>query len=121
MGIEIVLPAYELMRTAVRVLLRPKVTTSTPTGQMLLFTDTGRTLSLDVFRTDDAGKRVPVLAGGPKEIRLEPKDAEQAATLFFHTAASFRKGEILDLDIRDTETAEQFPPGGVKLSIGRDM
>jgi hypothetical protein len=88
---------------------------------MLLFTETGRTLSLDVLRTDDAGKRVSVLATGPKEIRLEPKDIEQAATLFFHTAESFRKGEILDLDIRDTETAEQFPPGGVKLSIGRDM
>lgn len=120
-GLEIVLPAYELMRTAVRVVLRPKVTGATATGQMLLFTETGRTLSLDVLRAEPDGRRVSVLAAGPKEIRLEPKDTEQATTLFFHTAESFRKGELLDLDIRDTETAEQFPPGGIKLSIGRDM
>jgi hypothetical protein len=88
---------------------------------MLLFTETGRTLSLDVLRAETHGKRVSVLAASPKEVRLEPKDTEQATTLFFHTAESFRKGEILDLDIRDTETAEQFPPGGVNLSIGRDM
>jgi hypothetical protein len=120
-GVEIVLPAYELIRTAVRVVLRPKVTAATATGQMLLFTETGRTLSLDVLRADAGAKPASVLAAGPKEVRLEPKDTEQATTLFFHTAESFRKGEILDLNIRDTETAEQFPPGGVKLSIGRDM
>ena len=31
---------------------------------------------------------------------------------------SFRS---LELDIRDVETTEQFPPGGIKLTAGRDM
>jgi hypothetical protein len=42
-------------------------------------------------------------------------------TLFFHTALSFQRGELLDLDIRDVTTSEQFPPGGIKLAVGRDM
>jgi hypothetical protein len=42
-------------------------------------------------------------------------------TLFFHTALSFKSGELLELDIRDIETTEQFPPGGIKLTVGRDM
>ena len=121
-GVEVVLPTFELTRTAVKVLLRPESTTATAaSGQILLFTETGRTLALDVLQTDTAGKRTSVLATGPKEVRLEPTDREQAVTLFFHTAASFRKGELLDLDIRDVETTEQFPPGGIKLTVGRDM
>lgn len=115
--IEVVLPAYELMQTAAKVVLRPK--TEATKGQMSLFAETGRTLVLDVRRA--TGDRVSVLAAGSKEVRLEPKDREQSVTLFFHTAASFQKGELLDLDIRDIETAEQFPPGGIKLTVGRDM
>ena len=120
-GLEVVLPAFELARAAVKVLLRARPTATAASGQMLLFTETGRTLALDVLRTDTVGKRKSVLATGPKEVRLEPADSELAVTLFFHTAASFRKGEMLDLDIHDVETTEQFPPGGVKLSVGRDM
>ncbi len=120
-GVEVVLPTYELMRTAVKVILRPKPAAATPSEQMTLFAETGRTLSLDVFRKDTSGRRVSVLAAGPKEVRLEPNDKEQNVTLFFHTAATFQKGELLDLDIRDVETAEQFPPGGIKLTAGRDM
>jgi len=116
-GVEIVLPAYELMRTAVKVILRPKSTATR--GQMSLFAETGRTLALDVLR--GTGDRPSVLAAGPKEVRLEPNDKEQSVTLFFHTAASFQKGELLALDIRDIETAEQIPPGGIKLTVGRDM
>ena len=33
----------------------------------------------------------------------------------------FKKDELLDLDIRDVSTSEQFPPGGIKLTVGRDM
>ena len=120
-GVEVVLPAFELARTAVKVVLRPQVSAAAGSGQISLFTETGRTLALDVLRADAAGKRASVLATGSKEVRLDPKDKEQAATLFFHTAASFRKGELLDLDIRDVETTEQFPPGGIKLTVGRDM
>lgn len=121
MGVEVVLPTFELTRAAVRVLLRPRSPATAASGQMLLFTETGRRLALDVLHTDAAGKRKSVLAAGPKEVRLEPKDSEQPVTLFFHTAASFRTGELLHLDIRDVETTEQFPPGGIKLTVGRDM
>jgi hypothetical protein len=120
-GVEVVLPTFELTRTAVKVVLRPHSSGTAASGQMLLFTETGRTLALDVLRTDTTGKRASILASGPKEVRLDPKDKEQTVTLFFHTAASFQKGELLDLDIRDLETAEQFPPGGIKLTVGRDM
>lgn len=40
-------------------------------------------------------------------------------TLFFHSAARFQKNDLLELDIRDVETLEQFPPGGIKLTVGR--
>ena len=120
-GVEVVLPTFELTRTAVKVLLRPQSTDMSASGQMLLFTETGRTLALDVLQTDTAGERASILAAGPKEVRLDPTDREQAVTLFFHTAASFQKGEMLDLEIRDVETTEQIPPGGIKLTVGRDM
>ena len=120
-GVEVVLPTFELTRAAAKVLLRPRSPATAASGQMLLFTETGRRLALDVLHTDVDGKQKSVLATGPKEVRLEPKDSEQPVTLFFHTAASFRTGELLDLDIRDVETAEQFPPGGIKLTVGRDM
>ena len=120
-GVEVVLPTFELMRTAVKVVIRPQLSATAASGQMPLFTETGRTLALDVQRADATGQRASVLATGPKEVRLEPKDKEQAVTLFFHTAASFQKGELLDLDLRDVETTEQFPPGGIKLTVGRDM
>ena len=120
-GVEVVLPTFELTRAAVKVLLRPRSKPIATSDQMLLFTETERRLALDVLHTDVAGKRKSVLPTGPKEVRLKPTDSERPVTLFFHTAASFRTGEVLDLDIRDLETSEQFPPGGIKLTVGRDM
>ena len=120
-GLEVVLPTYELMQTSARVTLRPVSAAATSTGQMQLFAETGRTLALDVLRIDPSGKMASVLASGAKEVRIEPRDKEKNVTLFFHSAASFQKGELLHLDIRDVETAEQFPPGGIKLTAGRDM
>jgi len=52
---------------------------------------------------------------------MDAAKAEQPVTLFFHSAQSFAKGELLELDIRDLDTGEQFPPGGIKLTVGRDM
>ena len=118
-GVEVVLPTYELTRTAVKVILRP-ATTPTKPGQLQLFTETGRTLALDVRRAGEPPSSV-LATPKAKEVRLEAGDAEKSATLFFHTAKSFEKGELLDLDIRDVDTGEQFPPGGIKLSVGRDM
>lgn len=122
MGVEVVLPTFDLTRSAVKVVLRPQSTVTSGSGQMLLFTtETGRTLTLDVLRAEAGGRQASVLATSRMEVRLAPKDKELAVTLFFHSAASFRKGELLDLDIRDLETTEQFPPGGIKLTVGRDM
>jgi PglZ domain len=120
-GVEVVLPTYELQRTAVKVIVRPAAASTSKVGQMALFTESGRTLALDVVRREPGDKTASVLAGKPKEVLLDPQGQEQSVTLFFHTAARFRTGELLELDIRDVETFEQFPPGGIKLTVGRDM
>ena len=120
-GVEVVLPTYELQRAAVKVILRPASGIVSKTGQMALLTESGRTLSLDVVQRESDGKAMSILAGKPKEVRLDAQGQEQSVTLFFHTAARFRTGELLELDIRDVETFEQFPPGGIKLTVGRDM
>ena len=121
-GVEVVLPTFELLRTAVKVTLRPKSPVSSKSEQMALFSATGRTLSLDVLRADSTGARVSVLASGrPKEVRIDAEANEQNVTLFFHSAQPFSEGEILHLDISDVETTERLPPGGIKLTVGRDM
>ncbi|MCP4656590.1 MAG: PglZ domain-containing protein [bacterium] len=118
--IEVVLPARELMGAAVKVGLRPVPAAATG-AQMPLFGAVGRTLSLDVFGTSAQGKRESVLAAPKaKEVRLEAGDAEKSVTLFLRTLP-FRKGEVVELDIRDVETSEQLPPGGIKLTFGRDL
>lgn len=117
-GVEVVLPTYELSRTAVKVVLR--ATTKTKGSQMALFKETGRTLTIDVRRHVPPAESV-LATPQPKEVRLEASDGERSVTIFFHTAKTFTKGELLDLDIRDADTGEQFPPGGIKLSVGRDM
>jgi hypothetical protein len=119
-GVEVVLPTYELTRAAVKVVLRPAPTASAKQEQMSLFSETGHTLALDVRRAADPSGTV-LATPRAKEVRLDPGDAEKSVTLFFHTAKSFEKAELLDLDIRDIDTGEQFPPGGIKLSVGRDM
>ena len=121
-GVEVVLPTFELLRAAVKVTLRPALPDSATGAQMALFPATGRTLRLDVLRTDEKGTRVSVLAvSRPKEVRVDADAGERNATIFFDSSQSFSAGELLDLDIRDVETTEQFPPGGVKLSVGRDL
>ena len=121
-GVEVVLPTFELMRAAVKVTLRPKHPASLKSEQMGLFAATGRTLNLNVLRTDSTGARVSVLASArPKEVHVDAEVNEQNVTLFFHSAQFFSAGEILHLDISDIETTEQFPPGGIKLTVGRDM
>ena len=121
-GVEVVLPTDKLMRTAVKVTLRPQRPASSKSEQMSLFAATDRTLNLDVLRTDSTGARVSVLASGrPKEVRVDAEMNEQNVTLFFHSAQSFSAGELLHLDISDIETTERFPPGGIKLTVGRDM
>jgi|GEM_PF-770672 len=120
-GIEVVLPTYELTRAVLKVLVRAKP--SSKTGQVSLFSETARTLSFDVRRlTGGAAHGERVLATpNPKIEKVESCDTEKAVTLFFHSASSFKKGELLELDIRDVDTGEQFPPGGIKLTIGRDI
>src|SRR5262249_31414483 len=117
-GVEVVLPTHELLLARVKVTLRPK---GAEAAQMALFAELGRTLVLDVARAGGGGKKASVLAGKPREVRIEAKDKEQTVNLNFNSSESFRQGELLELDIRDTETGEQFPPGGIKLTVGRDM
>jgi hypothetical protein len=121
LALEVVLPTFELQRPAVKVTLRVASTAVQQAAQLALFAESGRTLSLDVLRRDAGGAVKSVLAGKAKEVRIESKDKEQSMTLFFHTATTFRKSDLLELDIRDVETSEQFPPGGIKLTVGRDM
>lgn len=121
-GVEVVLPTYELMQTAAKVMLKPVLGSVSKSGQMDLFKETGRTLSLDVYRLGKADEKTSVLPEGKsKEISLEANDKEKGVTVFFHSAQSFQKGDLLQLEIRDVDTAEQFPPGGIKLTAGRDM
>lgn len=118
-GVEVELPADELMRTAVKVVLRVK--SGQASAGLFPPAEVDRTLVLNVLRPGEDDQLVTVLDGGPKEVRLQQAKNEESITLFFRSACSFRKGEILDLDIRDVETGEQFPPGGVSLTVGRDM
>ena len=120
-GVEVLLPTCELQRTAVKIILRPASVPPSKMGQTALFAESGRTLSLDVVRRDADGKTATVVAGKPKEVRVEAQGPEQSVTLFFHSAARFQAGELLELDIRDVETLEQFPPGGIKLTVAREM
>lgn len=121
--IEVVPTAFTLMQAAVRVVVRGRVQRGDAQQMSLVFGARGRTLSLDVLHTDEAGKRRSVLADGrAKEMDVNAGDrSEVAQTLFFHSALHLRKGESLDLEIRDVETEEQFPPGGIRLTVGRDL
>jgi hypothetical protein len=119
-GVEVVLAAFALLSPMVKLTLRAS-SAAPQASQMTLFSEAGRTLSIDVLRVRAEGV-VSVLPPGKKvEIRLDTKDSEKRATLFFGSAETFRKGELLELDIRDIETGEQFPPGGIKLTMGREI
>ena len=119
-AIEVLVPPGELVRSSVKVVLRPKVQAGV--GQMSLFVELGRNLQLDVMRVVSSSERKSVLATGrPKDVRIEGNSGEVTVNLFFHTAESFRRGDVLELDVRDTDTFEQLPPGGIKLTVGRDM
>ena len=120
-AVEVVLPAYEMMQAAVRVTLRPISPNVDKNGQIGLFGEKGRTLALNVFRTEGEVRQSVLPSALAKEVRLESGVGEKNITLFFHSAQSFQKGELLELDIRDVETMEQFPSGGIKLTIGREI
>jgi hypothetical protein len=121
--IEVVLPTYTLMQSLVKVILRARTEEAKGKPQMKLFKETGRILSIDVLRKDKEGKRQSVLAiGHPKEVRIDADQNREAnVTLFFQTSLAFQEGEILELEIQDAETEEQFPAGGIKLTVGRSM
>jgi hypothetical protein len=119
-GVEVVVPATELARSSVKVALRPRVTLGA--GQLSLFVELGRNLQLDVLSSSSSGDLKSVLATGkPKVLRIEADSGDVTVNLFFHTALTFRRGETLVLSVRDTDTLEQFPAGGIKLTVGRDM
>ena len=43
--------------------------------------------------------------GRPKDVRIEGDSGEVTVNLFFHTAESFKRGDTLELDVRDADTA----------------
>ena len=113
-------PSGELIRSAVKVALRPKI--GVGASQLSLFVEHGRTLQLDIVRVGPTGEHKSVLATGrPKEARVEANGGDVTVNLFFHTTESFQRGDTLVLDVRDIDTLEQFPAGGTKLIVGRDM
>jgi hypothetical protein len=118
-GVDVFVASPELLRSAVKVVLRPKVQTGA--AQMSLFIEIGRTLLLDVLRTAPGERKSVLATGRPKDVRIEGDSGDVTVNLFFHTAESFRRGDTLELDVRDADTLEQFPPGGIKLTVGRDM
>src|SRR5260221_4052718 len=121
-GVEVVIPTRDLTRSSVKVIIRPKLHPEIVSGQMGLFTEVGRTLLVDVLRRQQNGEHKSVLAiGKPKEVHIDSGAGEITLTLFFHSAESFREGETLQLEVRDADTLEQFPAGGNKLEIARDI
>ena len=118
-GIDVLVASTELIRSSVKVVLRPRASAESATSQMNLFVE----LTLDVLRLLPAGETQSVLAteNHPKEVRIEKDSGGVTVNLFFRSAESFRRGETLELQVRDSETSEQFPPGGIKLVVGRDM
>lgn len=121
--VDVAVADATLMQGVVRVALRAVPEAADAPVQLGMYAAAGRTIRLDVLRTDETGLKKSVLAGGgAKEVRLDPAaNREQKVNLFFHTALRFQAGELLDLDIRDAETGEQFPSGGLRVSIGRTM
>jgi hypothetical protein len=114
-GVEVLVPVNELQRAVVKVTLRPTSQDSGPQGA--LFAASGRTLLIDVLRP---GRESVLPDGKPVSVLIEPSTGEVSKTLFFHSAIHLTKGELLDLDVRDAETQEQFG-AGIKLVVGRDM
>jgi hypothetical protein len=121
-GIEILVPSTELMRSSVRVILRPKASSDDSATQLNLFVELGRSVRIDVLRQVPSGEQKSVLATDHvKEVRVEKDSGDVPVNLFFRSTESFRRGETLLLQVRDPDTSEQFPPGGTKLTVGRDM
>ena len=65
-GVEVVVPAHELQRAVVKLILRPASASRIKPDSMALFMESGRTLSVDVFRRGTDGTIHSVLAGNPK-------------------------------------------------------
>jgi hypothetical protein len=117
-GVEVVLPTHDLTQAAVKLVLRPKAGGAAPAGELALFADQPRELQLEVLRASDGSS---VLGGKRKTVKLEPGGVDVATTLFFDSKHVFKTGDLLQLQIRDLETEEQFPPGGIHLRIARDI
>jgi hypothetical protein len=122
-NIEVTVPGATLMQGVVKVTLRAVAEDMDQPFQLGMYAGARRRILLDVLRADEAGIKRSVLAGGnPKDVQLDlSQNKEQKVNLFFHTALKFEAGELLDLDIRDIETGERFPSGGIELSIGRNI
>lgn len=110
-GVECVLPATETGTLTVKVVLVIK----RPATDDLLAQPQGRTV--EVTFTKDGQ---PVAE--PKAVTLDPGEPEdtRSVTVFLDDTVDFAKGDVLSLQVRDTETYEDFA-GGKTVTLLRDM
>ena len=121
-GIEVLVPAAELVRASVTVVLRPKGAGWCRSDEPLRRVGPDSSAIIDVLRVTSSGEQTSVLATGrPKDVRIDGGSGDVTENLFFTPRSSFRRGDVLELNVRDPETFETFPPGGIKLTVGRDM
>ena len=120
-GVEILITGagLNLMSAAVKIIVRPVAVGDG--GEMSVVVTLPRNLEVNVVRTagDSMGSILP--RGEAKKVTLKP-DAEVPLTLYFDSKFSFKQGDTLRLEIRDTDTGEHFPgPEGITLHVARNL
>jgi hypothetical protein len=118
-GVEILLggTGAQLKSAAVKVVLRPMV--DSPEGELANVAAQPRNLEIDVTHGKDRKSILP--RGERKPVKLE-SSGEKAVTLFFDSKFALSEGDQVHLEVRDTDTGEQFPgPGGITLQVSRNL
>lgn len=90
-------------------------------GEMATMVMLPRNLDVNVVRVMGGAVTSILPRAESKKVTLKP-DASVNLTLFFDSKFTFKQGDTLRLEIRDTDTGEQFPgPEGITLHIARDL
>jgi hypothetical protein len=111
MKVQCALPSSEITTLSVKVVLIAEP----PAAADLFNQPTGRNVAITFLRD---GKDVAL----PKQVAIEPSVAEatQSVTIFLNEDIAFRKGDILTLQVRDTDTQEDL--GDHKIAtVVRDL
>ena len=118
LSIGVELPAYQLNRAVAKVTLRTKFPGGA-SGQMDLFAEASRTLLISVKRKLTGEDVLP--GNKMKEVSVKASDVGKTVSLFFDSKHRFLEGEQLLLKIQDRDSGEEFPAGGITLTIERDL